>query len=260
MSYFSQRKKHERENIFLKVMLIILGGLTIVHFFENETYLGDWVVTPWRFQIFIIITLIFIIAIWLQRFAYAFVAVLLLLINFTFLSSTANLFNNSSVVAEHKLTLTLQENGKAKIEGSNIIVLRSGRINVTPHNQAHFTSIEKNFHVFTIISLDFSTLNAQEKQQAFHNLEEFIHTQDDPVIVIGNFGLPVWSSIFEKFLIKTRLEVKNKVLLANTQSSFSPFAVPGFNVLAFKNIGIMDLKILKTPSHHYTLQTVLGFY
>lgn len=260
MGYFSQRKRQERENTFLKVMLIIFGLVTCANFFTDRDSKLISLLLDWQYQIFILMILLAFFALWIRRWG-AFASILLFLaVNYAFMGSAANLFVNSTVTAEHHLDLTLEPDASALIEGSGMVVLRSGRINTVPGNQAHYTSIDKNLHIFTIVSLDFSKLSAADRALAMQHLTEFVHIQDDPVIIIGNFGTPAWTPEFKSLLQSTGLHVKNRTLLSNAEHPFTLFTVPGYYLLAFKNVGIVDLEMLKLAGGRYTLKASLGFY
>lgn len=260
MGYFSQRKRQERENTFLKIMILIFGAVTCVNFFAGSSNkLIGWIIS-WQYQIFILMFLLALFSLWIRRWGAFWILLLFLMVNYAFMGSAANLFINSEVTAEHHLDITLEADGSALVNGSGMVVLRSGRINIVPGNQAYYVSIDKNLHIFTIVSLDFAKLSVADRVLAMRHLTEFVHIQDDPVIVIGNFGMPAWSPVFKSFLQATGLHVKNRTLLSDTRHPFTLFTVPSYYVLAFKNVGIVDLEMLELPDENYTLKAFLGFY
>lgn len=100
---------------------------------------------------------------------------------------------------------------------------------------------EQNEKRFVLINLYFARLPISEQSTVFKNLTEFILSQDDPVIVIGDFGLPSWIPVFKKFLNDTALEVKNGIILSEGRHRFNPFTIPTFYILAYRNVGIEDI-------------------
>ena len=121
------------------------------------------------------------------------------------------------------------------------VPLRSGKINFNHNQEASFLVFEIGGHNLILINLYFAKLPLSEQEVVFKNLREFVLSQDDPVIVIGDFGLPAWMPVFKNFLEATSLEVKNKIILSEGKNRFNPLAVPTFYVLAYKNVGIDDI-------------------
>ena len=98
--------------------------------------------------------------------------------------------------------------------------------------------MDSNKNIYTIISIDFSKLNKTELKTAFDNLLKFIEGEDNPVVVVGDFGVPAWKNIFHDFLIKSGLRVKNKIIHSDGISSFNLFNLPSINVLGYDNLGL----------------------
>ena len=86
-------------------------------------------------------------------------------------------------------------------------------------------------------------------------MAEFVLQRDEPVIIVGNFGIPAWHPVFKSFLSETSLRVKNKILLRDNQGSFNPFIVPRVNVLGFDNVGIE--KVMFMPNSRNLLKLKL---
>ena len=86
------------------------------------------------------------------------------------------------------------------------------------------------------IFLDFSLSSNSERKTALKNLAEFVNLQDIPVVVIGNFGVEAWSKDMLQFMDKTKLSVKNSVILSKGQYRFSPLMIPSINILAYKDL------------------------
>ena len=75
------------------------------------------------------------------------------------------------------------------------------------------------------------------------NLFQQLYNAADSVIV-GNFGLPSWSERFYKFLDKTDLEVKNRIILSDGTAYFNPLSSPSLNLLGYKALGVKNIDFL----------------
>ena len=146
---------------------------------------------------------------------------------------TAKNADNSMIVTEYKF-------------------FRSGEILLSKNSRAGFADIriDKNHLIFLIV--DFQKVQSAERRAALKNLAEFINMQDVPIVVVGNFGVEAWAEEFLDFLEKTKLEVKNRILLSDGQYRFNPFQIPSLNILAYKDFGIKKIEILPAQknSHH----------
>ena len=297
MGYFSQRKKQERVNFSLNLILGIIGILTIASFFDSTDNRFIEIITSWRFHYYIITLLVFIYALFSQYFIHAFAALLLLIVNYGAVASAANIFTNVSSENSQKVSVIYQNNthhlaplvkaavnSDADIIGINhrkplyfnaelaepyqlfhegagldksfILTLlppqRAGKLHLTPKRTASFLTVTKGNHKFIFVNIDFSGIKAEEEKIVFDNLAEFVLKQDEPLIIIGDFGIPAWSKTFQSFLNKTELEVKNHIIMSDGGSKFNIFTIPSINVLAYRNVGLEDLTFLppKKNSKH----------
>ncbi len=244
MGYFSQRKKHERENLF---MVCSLWGIAVVYF---ATLLGGQnsglviFFNQWAFHFYLFNLFILAYTLWHKKLVYFLFALIFLILNYVSVAQTANLFFNQGAKASDEVRLTYQKGTQNHIKIENISeeqIRRSGIIELSPKRQASFVVFENNHRLFTLISLDFKKLKNKEQKMVFSNLAEFVQSRDEPVIMVGDFGIPAWSDVFKRFLVKTELKVKNKILLTDGHNAFKPLSVPTINVLAYNNIGIKRL-------------------
>ena len=138
--------------------------------------------------------------------------------------------------------------------------LKSGKLRLSPRFTASYMSFIAEEQPLVLINIDLSGLSHRDEKTVYHNLAEFVTAQDNPVIIIGEFGIPAWSDTFKKFLNKTGLEVKNRVILSNGSCWFNPFGVPSLNVLAYKNFGGNDVSLLnKDGNARHPLLVELSF-
>lgn len=121
---------------------------------------------------------------------------------------------------------------------------RSGEVLLSPNSRAAFVDLTVEMTRMVFIALDFSKISLAEQKTSLRNLAEFINMQDVPVIVVGSFGQEVWSTDFLDFLEKTKLEVKNKIILSDGKLWFNPFKIPTINILAYKDFGIEEMHFL----------------
>lgn len=132
--------------------------------------------------------------------------------------------------------------------------LKAGKLRFNQNRVASFVDVSKDGSSFVFVNIDFSNIKYNEQEVIFHNLADFVLSQDKPVVIIGDFGIPAWSKTFQDFLVKTELEIKNRIILSDSESLFNPFVVPSINVLAYKNVGLKNIKFLnKSKNSHYPL-------
>ena len=137
---------------------------------------------------------------------------------------------------------------------------RFGEVLLSHNGLAGFVDLKVGISKIIYISLDFSKLSKKEIKTSLKNLAEFINMQDAPIILVGNFGIEAWSPAFLSFLEKTKLEVKNKIILSDGKSLFNPFTVPTINVLAYKDYGIREISFLsKKKNPNYPLLIELNY-
>ncbi len=262
MGYFSQKKKHQRENNFLTVSAFLFGALAFLLILPDSLFVPARWLDNYLFQIYVLAVLVLVYALWLGRWVFAAFFMLCLLVIFTCLSSYANIFGNTRVDDRRHMQLTYRPGEALEISGRGLVLLRSGHLNLGDNVQAPFATYEKDLQIYTLIGVDFDGLTTRKLQEVFDRLRIFIFQQDDPVIVYGNFGIPAWSPQFKNLLLATDLKVKNRLLLTDSNFHFNPLAVPQFYLLGFENVGINTLQT-KSASREFPQGAVnieLGFY
>lgn len=143
---------------------------------------------------------------------------------------------------------------------SRLDALHAGKVHFSPRYEASYLSFDFDGHKGLLLNVDFSKLAAEEAAGLYNNLTEFVLEQNLPVIIIGDFGLPSWSDTFQNFLLKTGLEIKNRVILSDGSSLFNPFVRPSLNVLGYKTMGLKEIRFLDkadNPSHPLLFQLIL---
>ena len=256
MGYFSQRKKQERENLF---MLISISALTIIYLClilskESNGIIGFF--RAYQFHIYLYNLFLLLYTLFHKKFIYILLSVVLLVVNYGSLAKTTRLFFSDSIVTEGSLHLQYQK-GEQKyvslLEESQKIK-HEGKLDLSPHLTASFIKFDKNNQEYTLITLDFLEKYKKEYVTAYKNLEKFILMQNGPVIVIGDFGIPSWHPLFADFLIATDLSVKNRVLFTNGKQNFRFWQIPSINILGFDNISLKEIDQAKER-----LNIILGF-
>ncbi len=121
---------------------------------------------------------------------------------------------------------------------------QSGTVRLSASATAGYAELLSEAAPLVLINIDFQNIPQQELTTAYNNLSEFINMQDNPIVVVGNFGRPAWSAELSELLEKTGLEVKNRIILSNGDSALSPFCVPQLYLLAYKDFGIEDISLL----------------
>ena len=288
MGYLSQKKHHERINMLLNVSLGIISITTLLAMIDNTTGFSAFV-NRWQFQIYVYLLIVFACALVNKFFLQTFFAFLLIVVNYTLIASSANLFNSSHSDGLGRLTILYQNNTQAGAElmhqavdnnvdiialnraktqnfaietkpqyhlynedqeqGSSFIIskftpLRSGKLKLSERFIGSYMTILAETQPLVFVNIDFSGITSKEEKNVYRNLGKFVVMQDNPVIIVGNFGIPAWSKTFQKFLNKTELEVKNRIILSDGSLWFNPLSVPSLNVLAYKKFGVKDVSFL----------------
>ncbi len=209
MGYLSQRKKSERQQLFLKIMVIACGLYSFLLFFNSTDFSFLAMLKNYLFQAYVITFVLAVYAFSLTRWATGVFFLVCFLVQYGYLSASANIFLNNKI--EQGTSIVLDKNSASPIT-------------VMPSPQA--------------INVDFSKMPFRKRQQAFSKLGEFVSQQDIPVIIYGDWGETPWSRNFKSFMNHTGLQVKNKIKLFSCDYLFNPLAVPTFYVLAFANVGV----------------------
>lgn len=247
MGYFSQRKKQARENIFMVASIIVTAIIYSILWFDCKDSLFVGLLRGWQFHLYLFNILLLLYTLWHRKLSYSLLVAFLLFLNYGSLAKTARLFFNDTSESTKAFNV-LYKKGSQNYENifspEDVLLRRQGKLQLSPHISASFMSFEKFDRVFTIINVDFSEADYSEQKIAFNNLARFVENQDDPVVIVGDFGIPSWSPLFREFLIKTDLHVKNRILYTDGKRYFAPFIVPTINVLGFDNIGIRRLKFI----------------
>ena len=244
MSYFSQKKKQKRINIFLAGSLSLVAIVLFFALVFPDTAFFR-IVDGIRFHLYLFSLFLMLYALFYRKTIYAFSGLCLLVFNYTIISSSTNLFYNILVKGTASINIEYHEGRTAFPEIVETIgspARRMGTVRLAPGREAIFATFHKNRRRFTIIQLDLEHLTPDETSIIYNNLAEFVLSQDEPLVLIGNFGVPAWSPVFKNFLQKTSLEVKNRILFTDGKHIFNPFCIPTINVLAYKNVGIKSIE------------------
>ena len=110
MGYLSQKKRQEHINIFLKTSIFVVLSATICALFGRESKTLSYF-TDWYFQFYFLLLCVFVFALFVRRWLYAFVLFLFIVINFVFLSSFINIFLNSTAQGTDNLNLAYRKRG-----------------------------------------------------------------------------------------------------------------------------------------------------
>lgn len=259
MSYFSQRKKQARENLFMVVSLTVITIIYSVLIFDNQDNAFTGFLRNWQFHFYLFNIFLLAFTLWHQKYFYSFLTLLLLIFNYGSLAKTARLFTNETSQSTQAFNVVYKKGPQDYeniLNAREVLIRRSGKIDLSPHIQASFMSFEKYDQVITLVNLDFSKAPSGELATAFNNLAQFVDNQDEPVVIVGDFEQPSWAPLFRDFLFKTGLHVKNRILFTDGKKYFKPFLVPSINVLGFDNVAIRRLKFIP-ESKSFDIKLVL---
>lgn len=243
MGYFSQRKKQARQNLFMLFSLGILAIIYLLLFFgENGKFIQS--IRAWQFHIYLYNIFLVMYTLLHRRGFYTVLAVFLLILNYGSLAQSARLFFNKETMGINKISLNYHkgEQNYLPVDSQEDLV-HHGKLELSPHLEAAYHTINRGEQTLTIITVDFQKEHNKEYATAYHNLEKFITLQNGPVIIVGDFGIPSWNLLFKEFLNNTDLSVKNRILFTDGKTSFRFWFVPSLNILGFDNLGIEKISM-----------------
>ncbi|MDD4556085.1 MAG: hypothetical protein PHE89_01970 [Alphaproteobacteria bacterium] len=123
--------------------------------------------------------------------------------------------------------------------------VKKGIVSLSSKRKADFILSQLSDKGVMFVAIDFKGIGLEEIDTVFNNLAQFVNLQGCPVVIFGDFGIPVWTSQFKSFLDKTHLEVKNRIIMGGNRYFFNPFSIPTINLLGYKEMGINEISFLK---------------
>ena len=236
MGYLSQKKHQIRENLFLNVMAVVLTLFTLL----SITNVSFDIAFPNLFHLYLISFLMIVYSIIVKKYKVSLIFVMLFIINYTALSASSNIFISDSYDGSKKIELTFDK--ASDVTGIfNAAKVNSGSLILANNTIAPYVKINDKNHM-TIIKINLSKANTKLRKKILKQLKNFITKQDNPVILFGDFGAPSWNRYLRRFIVQTRLSVKNKILFTKN-SPYNIFSTPSFYVLGFNDMGIDNLEI-----------------
>ncbi len=251
MGYLAQKKKNIREELVLKIMAVTLSVYTVILLLCNDSSLMEKAL----FQVYCIIVITLIYSLFIRRFVFSLVFTIILLVNYFYISSSSILFFAPQKHSNNMVFVKYSDN-EFDIENAEVIQKGFLKLDKTyvSYRKVKLFGVEQLF-----LGVDFSYVKDVKKH--LHQLRSFIIKQDSPVVIVGDFFLPAWSSSVKKFLSDTNLEVKNRLLFVSSKNKNAFFSTPSYNVISFHNIVISDIKITspKQKQKTATMEFKYGF-
>ena len=239
MGYLSQKKHQIREILFLNVTSIILTLFTLF----SLTNANFDIYFPNLFHLYLFSFILFIYSLAVKKIKTSLIFLMLFIINYTALSASGNIFLSDSYDGDNKFELTFDDttdiNGNfygAKTSTGTLILAN----NIT----ASYIKITEKTPM-TIIKVDLKGLETKLRKKILNQLRLFIIKQDNPVILFGDFGVPAWNRYLRKFIIQSRLVVKNNLLFTKN-NKYNFLSMPSFYILGFNDMGIENIEIKNT--------------
>ena len=245
MGYLSQKKSQNRKSLFFKASsVVVLIWSFILIYNPNLTIL--------KLNLFHLYLLSFILFL-LSFIAHNYKTTFAFFVCYTNLSSSTNIFlsNNFSgrssfglffSAADSTLNTTLEKTS-------------SGTLILADDTKAHYTVVQTP-QPLTLISINLNKTSIKKIPLVFKNLHQFIVSQDNPVIVVGEFGIPAWQKTFKQFLNDSGLKVKNRFIFTSG-SKYNIFSTPTFYILGFREMGVSNITL--TDSLNKTLSANISF-
>lgn len=241
MGYLSQKKHTIRQSIFFKAMAYILALWNIVLLVNPDFE----IVGLNLFHLYLLSFAVFISSCIAKRFNYALLFFTFFIICYTNLSSSSNIFiSDYSFNSNNPIRLSTVSNQSSFVQPADY--LSQGTLLLYNNLSADYV-IAATPVPTTIIRLNLPKLPASTQTTIFNQLNQFITSQNNPVIVFGRFGTTSWSKSFRTFLKKTGLSTKNSII-SSLPSPYNIFSTPDFYILGFDNISIIDIPLSNKDS------------
>lgn len=251
MGYLNQKKSQGRMRLILNTAVVVFGLLVFALLFGNDKSDFSFTVNLWALHIYVGLVIFTALALLFRRWIYATIFAVFLIFNYFIIGATVNIFNNVKIIDGFDFDLTYLKNTNDSEAMFNGDVERFGLIKLSPKTKANYQITRQNNEDLMIIDVNFSKMKPENRHIVFDNLAEFVLKQNIPVILLGDFGIPAWSETFHNFLEKTELKVKNSIILCDGETRYNIFNYPSINLLAYKNVGINQIKIHKKPDSIY---------
>ena len=243
MGYLSQKKKNIRKNILLRTMVVFLSLISLGALLFDAGWLKGAV-----FHIYLFSFIIWLYSLFVAKFGLSFLFLVIVVINYFHVASSSPIFFNQKVVAEKKLSVVFSSKKNLKVDDEEMVVLKKGHLLLYNNNFASFTTIDKQGTVFSLLSVYIDKSDSDNTGKAFKALSNFILSHDEPMIIVGDFGVSPWEVEMKRFLNKTDLTVKNRLTFSSPCGLLKFWEKPSFFVLGFKNIGVEDVEILESET------------
>lgn len=236
MGYLSQKKHQIRENLFLNVTSVVLTFFTLFSLINANFDIHF----PNLFHLYIFSFVMIVYSLIVKKHKLTLIFVMLFIINYTALSSSSNIFLSDSYEGTKKIKLSFDNT--ADVYGYfNKEKTSSGSLILADNVIAPYTKIKGN-KPMTIIKINLDKYSSKVRKKVLKQLKNFVIKQDNPVILYGDFGVPAWNRYLRRFMVQTRLSIKNRLLFTKG-ASYNIFTTPSFYILGFNAMGIENLKI-----------------
>lgn len=240
MGYLSQKKKNLRENLFLRVMAVFLSIISLSALLFDVGWLKGAV-----FHIYILSLIVWLYSLFVAKFGLSFLFLIIVVVNYFHVASSSPIFFNQKIVSEKVLSIVFSPKKNLKIENEEITVLKKGYLALHGDNFAPFVTVDKQGTVVSLLSVYVDNLSSSDVKKTLKIVGDFILAQDEPLIVVGNFGVSPWEQEMKSFLNKTGLKIKNRLTFSCFWGMLKFWKKPSFLVLGFKNIGVEKVEKLK---------------
>lgn len=240
MGYLSQKKHETRKNVFLYGVLVLTALLSVVSLWMP----GFKIFFFNLFHLYILSFIMIGYSLLIGRYKTALIFVVMFLVDYTQLSSSVNLFSSDKYSGSKNVELVFasetdfSKSFSESKKSSGVLILAKDYL--APYVKASFDG-----SLVTFIRVDFRGANGKQYRKIFKHLRQFVIKQDNPVIIFGEFGTPAWSRPFRRFLNKTGLGVKNK-LIFTAGAKYNILTTPSYYVLGFQEMGVSDISIEET--------------
>lgn len=246
MGYLSQKKSRKKRDIVLGGLLAVFGLVTCAAFFDDIKHPLVMLIDEYRLQVYWATALMTVVAFYSGKILHSLIFVVLVIMNYSMISTSANIMFSQKVQGGEKVDIIYKMTDNNSETDIKKTPMRRGIIHLLPHMSVNYQLISCSGNELFVVDVNFRELEKSEYKTALNNLAEFVNRQDSPILIVGNFGEPVWTDTFSGFLAKTDLKVKNRIIYTDGFYKFNPLVKPTINLLGYKNIGINKIRILDT--------------
>lgn len=240
MGYLSQKKKSQRENVFLAIMAFVLMLVSFAALFFDWVWLKSIL-----FHLYVLSVVVWLYSLFIARFGISLLFLFFVIVNYFHIASSTPILFNHKIASANVVSFKINEHNLPNLVDGNAKIINRGFLALSKNSRVPIMLIDSNGRKMTLLSVDmkvFGTTNIKENLRA---LRMFVLNQNDQVLIVGDLGMSPWEAEMRKFLTETGLEIKNRLVFSYAKYGQRFWEKPSFFVLGFRNVGLNKLEVQK---------------